>query len=424
MSALTPLQHVLANGWWIAVAFCILAYIILDGADLGAGIFSLFVVDRDERGAIMQAMAGTWDANETWLVVAGGVLFGSFPFAYGSVLSYLMVPLMVVLWAILTRAVALEYRHLAERWSQRFSDFAFGISSLAATFFGGMCVGAVLQGFPMTHVPNAVPTYVGGAFRFISPFAVWTGIAAVIAVSLSGGLFIRARFERGEPIRNKAAAWTNASFYLALAAVGITVVWSVLSFPWASNNWLGRYFWVWGLFLAAAIASTFMMRRGLCRRPRLPRAALARPDHRDHGGRHVRHDLSGHGARNLDDRRGGQSSDLALHLPPDDDLLPACDRHVQLVPDLGLPSPRRQARLLPHMSRRMDMRRAVRAFWNMRLAALFAAGPLAGLALQSLIFSLPSGLWRMALCMVAFLILGFGVLLKGEYRRLAPRPRP
>ena len=104
MKDLTPLQHILANGWWCAVAFCILAYIILDGADLGAGIFSLFVADKDERGAIMQAMAGTWDANETWLIVAGGVLFGSFPFAYGSVLSYLMVPLMIVLWAILTRA--------------------------------------------------------------------------------------------------------------------------------------------------------------------------------------------------------------------------------------------------------------------------------------------------------------------------------
>ena len=261
MRDLTPLQHVLANGWWCAVAFCILAYIILDGADLGAGIFSLFVVDKDERGAIMQAMAGTWDANETWLIVAGGVLFGSFPFAYGSVLSYLMIPLMLILWAILTRAVALEYRHLAERWAQRFTDYAFGISSLVATFFGGMCVGAVLHGFPLTHELNQVPTYVGGAFRFISPFSVWTGFAAVIAVSLSGGLFIRARFERGEPIRKKAAGWTNGSFYLVIFAVMVTVVWSVLEFPWASNNWLGHYFWVWGLFLLASLASTVMMRR-------------------------------------------------------------------------------------------------------------------------------------------------------------------
>ena len=108
MEALNHTQHVLAIGWWLAVAFCILLYVVLDGADLGAGIFSLFLPDGDERGAIMQAMAGTWDANETWLVVAGGILFGSFPFAYGSAFSYLMIPLAIVLWGIITRAVALE----------------------------------------------------------------------------------------------------------------------------------------------------------------------------------------------------------------------------------------------------------------------------------------------------------------------------
>ena len=108
MHPITETQDILAVGWWIAESFCICAYIILDGADLGAGIFSLFIADADERGAIMQAMAGTWDANETWLIMAGGILFGSFPFAYGSVLAYLMVPLMLILWGILTRAVALE----------------------------------------------------------------------------------------------------------------------------------------------------------------------------------------------------------------------------------------------------------------------------------------------------------------------------
>ena len=260
MHALTYTQQILAVGWWIAVAFSVVAYIILDGADLGAGIFSLFVTDEHERGAIMQAMAGTWDANETWLIVAGGILFGSFPFAYGSALGYLMIPLVLVLWGILTRAVALEFRHLAERWSRRFTDWAFGLSSLVTTYFGGVCVGAVLQGFPLTHVADRVPTYVGGALRFISPFSLWTGVAAVIAVSLSGGLFVRARFEPGEPIRKHAAGWTNGAFYLALVAVLVTVTWSALIFPWALDNWLGRYFWVWGLLLLAALGSTVLMR--------------------------------------------------------------------------------------------------------------------------------------------------------------------
>ncbi len=261
MIALTHVQHVLAIGWWITVAFSILLYIILDGADLGAGIFSLAVTDEDERGAIMQAMAGTWDANETWLIVAGGVLFGSFPFAYGSALSYLMIPLALVLWGILTRAVALEFRHLASPRTRRFTDWAFGLSSLTVTFFGGMCVGAVLQGFPLTHEPDQIPTYVGGALRFISPFTLWIGFAAVVAVSLSGGLFVRARFERAEPVRKHAAIWTSAVFYLAVAAVPISTFWIAVAFPWAGRTWFGPYFWAWWLIPSAAVASSFLMRR-------------------------------------------------------------------------------------------------------------------------------------------------------------------
>ncbi len=260
MDPLNHTQHVLAIGWWLAVAFCVLLYVILDGADLGAGIFSLFIRDEDERGAIMQAMAGTWDANETWLIVAGGILFGSFPFVYGSAFAFLMIPMMLVLWGIITRAVALEFRHLAEpRW-KRFTDWAFGLSSLAVTFFGGICVGAVLHGFPLAHGPGGVPTYAGGTLRFVSPFSVWTGIAAVLAVSLAGGLFVRARFEPGELIRKHAALWTNIVFFLALAAVPLSVLFMIGSFPWASRVWFGPYWWAWGLIPLAAIGTTFLMR--------------------------------------------------------------------------------------------------------------------------------------------------------------------
>lgn len=261
MDPLTHVQHILAIGWWVAVGFCMILYVVLDGADLGAGIFSLFITDPNERGAVMQAMAGTWDANETWLVVAGGVLFGSFPFVYGSVLAYLMIPMLLILWGILTRAVSLEFRHLAEpRW-KRFTDWAFGLSSLVVTFFGGVAVGAVLQGFPLTNVPDTVPTYVGGSLRFISVFSVWTGVAAVIVVSLAGGLFIRARFEREDKVRQHAATWTNTMFYLALGAVPISVVLMMLSFPWATHTWFSGYFWLYGLIPLAAIGTTFLMRR-------------------------------------------------------------------------------------------------------------------------------------------------------------------
>ncbi len=260
MDGLTQIQSIVTFAWWIAFALSVVLYVVLDGADLGAGVFSLFVRSKDERGAIMSAMAGTWDANETWLIVAGGILFATFPFVYGSAFNYLMVPLALALWGMITRAVALEFRHLADPAWQRFSDFAFGFSSLVVAFFGGMALGAVMQGFPLTNDAGTVPTYVGGALRFISPFSIWTGIASVIAVTLGGVLFVRARFQHGEPIREQAARWSNVVFFLALLTAVITVVFSAAIFPWARDKWLGSEWWIWAIVALAVIVSAVKMR--------------------------------------------------------------------------------------------------------------------------------------------------------------------
>lgn len=258
MNNLGQAHNFVIYAWWFALGFSLLMYIMLDGADLGAGVFSLFTRDEHERGAIMAAMAGTWDANETWLVVAGGIMFGTFPLVYGSAFHYLMLPLIIVLCSIMMRAVALEFRTHAWR-SQWLWDGLFGVASLAALFFAGMAMGAVLEGFPLTH--EQVPTYTGGLFQFVHPFSVWTGIGAVIAASLAGSLFIRARFIRTEPIRQRAARWVDAAFLLCLAAVVITTVWSIEIFPWVAQKWLGSSFWIWLIVACAVVVATLQMRR-------------------------------------------------------------------------------------------------------------------------------------------------------------------
>jgi len=255
---MSAVQSFVVHAWWFALGISLLIYIMLDGADLGAGVFSLFVRDHHERGTIMAAMAGTWDANETWLIVAGGIMFGTFPLVYGSAFHYLMLPLIVVLLGIMSRAVTLEFRHHAVR-SRPFWDGVFGTASLAILFFAGMAMGAVLKGFPLTS--GQVPTYAGGLLRFISPFSIWTGVGAVIAASLAGGLFIRARFKRTEPIRQRAASWVNGALLLSLAAVIITVAWSVIIFPWAAHKWLGPYIWVWLLLGLAVVFAVAQMWR-------------------------------------------------------------------------------------------------------------------------------------------------------------------
>ena len=266
MDNLTLIHDQLSFIWWIALGLSFLLYVILDGADLGAGIFSLFVKDEDERGAIMASMAGTWDANETWLVVAGGILFGGFPIVYGSAFHYLLVPLMVALWSIMMRAVSLEFRAHSDR-SRRFWDWAFGIGSLTATFCAGMALGAILTGFPVTDVvelvnesAGQVPTFTGGTFDFFSPFSIWTGVAAIIAASLAGGIYLKARFELDCEIRGRASVWTSVTFYLALVAVVVTLVWSYFELDWAADKWTGPYGWIWWTLGVAVLLAAFKMR--------------------------------------------------------------------------------------------------------------------------------------------------------------------
>jgi len=253
------ISSALSTWWWLLLGLMFLFYIALDGADLGAGIFALFSKDEDERGAIMASMAGFWDGNETWLVVAGGVLFGAFPLVYGSAFNYLMVPLMLALWAIIMRAVAFEF-HIHARSSRKIWGWFFALGSLIATFFAGVALGATLQGFPMAsglaiggvdsgNYTTPVLHFSGTAMHWLSPFSLWTGVGAVIAAGLAGGLYLCARFVPGDVIHERAKTWTSVFSLLALAAIVVTIVWSYAIFPWAAAKWTGPYWYIWAGWL-------------------------------------------------------------------------------------------------------------------------------------------------------------------------------
>src|SRR5277367_3084219 len=102
--------------YWVAVlAISILLYVLLDGFDLGIGI--LFGLTRDEarRRAMLSAVSPLWDGNETWLVVAGVILWGAFPVIYATLFSAFYLPLLVMIAGLILRGVAFEFRYKAER---------------------------------------------------------------------------------------------------------------------------------------------------------------------------------------------------------------------------------------------------------------------------------------------------------------------
>jgi cytochrome bd ubiquinol oxidase subunit II len=138
------LEHFLPQVWFVILALFLFLYVMLDGFDLGVGILSLTSSDEGRRSILMTSLGNVWDANETWLVLMGGALFGAFPLAYATILNALYIPIFLMIFGLIFRAVAFEFREHANRkfiW-----NFAFGAGSFVASLAQGFALGSVLEG--------------------------------------------------------------------------------------------------------------------------------------------------------------------------------------------------------------------------------------------------------------------------------------
>lgn len=132
--------------WFVILALFLLLYVILDGFDLGVGILSLTSPGEQQRSILMASLGNVWDANETWLVLMGGALFGAFPLAYSTILQALYGPIYLMILGLILRAVAFEFRENAihkQPW-----NWMFGLGSVIAAASQGICLGTVLDGIP------------------------------------------------------------------------------------------------------------------------------------------------------------------------------------------------------------------------------------------------------------------------------------
>src|SRR3989441_10303933 len=137
--------------WFILVAFMLTMYVVLDGFDLGAGVIQLFMAKNDvERRMILQAIGPVWDGNEVWLIAAAGTLFFTFPVLYASSFSGFYLPLIMVLWFLMLRGVAIELRsHLQNPVWVSFWDGIFFLGSTLLAIFYGAALGNVIRGVPL-----------------------------------------------------------------------------------------------------------------------------------------------------------------------------------------------------------------------------------------------------------------------------------
>src|ERR1700757_706155 len=200
--------------FWVAIlAVSVLLYVLLDGFDLGIGILFGLTRNEERRHAMLSAVSPIWDGNETWLVVAGVILWGAFPVVYATLFSAFYLPLLLMLAGLTLRGVAFEYRYKTERMRWIW-DAGFAGGSLVAAFIQGLTVGALVEGLPISN-----GEYVGGEFGWFSPFAVLCGVGLCLGYSLLGACWLVRKCE-GE-VRDAAYRLIP---YLSLGLLGFLLV--------------------------------------------------------------------------------------------------------------------------------------------------------------------------------------------------------
>ena len=208
--------------WFVLLAAVITVYVVLDGFDLGAGVL-YYVLGRDarERERISSAIGPVWNGNETWLVVAGGVLFLAFPRAYSGAFSGLYFALILVLWLLIGRGLALEFRHQLDSpvWHQA-TDAVFAVASTLLAFVLGVALGNVVRGVPL----RADGYFHLSLFGTLNWYALLVGLQAVLVLSAQAASFLSVRTggELRARARRLARRLVPAQIVAGLALVGPT----------------------------------------------------------------------------------------------------------------------------------------------------------------------------------------------------------
>ncbi|AHF97348.1 cytochrome D oxidase subunit I [Desulfurella acetivorans A63] len=208
--------------WFFLVGILIIGYAILDGFDLGVGSVYLFAKFQ-ERDIALNSIAPVWDGNEVWLITGGGALFAAFPMVYATAFSGFYLALILLLFALIFRAVSLELRnHFQKESTKTLFDWIFSISSIVAIVLFGVAVGNVLSGLDL----NKNGDYIGTFFDLLNPYSILVGVLAFFMLSYQGTvwLFLKTEGEFQQKVKNWAKVYWSGYFILFLICTLLTYV--------------------------------------------------------------------------------------------------------------------------------------------------------------------------------------------------------
>jgi cytochrome d ubiquinol oxidase subunit II len=218
----------LGNIWYLLTGLMLVLYVVLDGFDLGVGILTLLERDEERRGLMMGSLGSVWDANETWLVVLGGALFGAFPAAYAVVLHGLYIPIMAMLFGLILRGVAFEFREHAR--SRRLWNQAFGGGSLLAASAQGVALGALINGLPVNE-----GAFIGGPWAWLTPFSALVAAGVVCGYVLLGATYLIVKTQDELQALSRRRALVSA--WIMLGAAAAVTLWTPLLHGYVARRW-------------------------------------------------------------------------------------------------------------------------------------------------------------------------------------------
>jgi cytochrome d ubiquinol oxidase subunit II len=255
--------------WFLIIAFLWIGYFVLEGFDFGVGMLMPILGRSDrERRVVINTIGPHFDANEVWVIVAGGATFAAFPEWYATLFSGFYLPLLLILVALILRLVAIDYRSKRAElaWRQRW-DVCIVIGSAVPALLWGVAFGNILRGVPI----DADFEYVGGIVNLLNPFALLTGLLTLTIFLTHGAIFVA--LKTVGVIHDRAKAFAGRIGLLAAGLAAVLLVWLNLAngdpLSWAlgagavlglvgglTANRIGREGWAFA-GTAAAIALTF-----------------------------------------------------------------------------------------------------------------------------------------------------------------------
>jgi cytochrome d ubiquinol oxidase subunit II len=208
--------------WFILFTVLVTGYAILDGFDLGAGIIQLFTKDADERRKNINACGPVWDGNEVWLLTAGGALFAAFPIVYATVFSGFYLAFMLLLTALIFRAVSFEFRKYSETAkSKKYWDYAFALGSTVPALLYGVAMGNILRGLPVELTGGTVSSSIS-FLGLLNPYALLFGILSLVMFLMHGAIYMT--------LKSEGVHRERMSAYAGKAWTGVTVLYFITTF--------------------------------------------------------------------------------------------------------------------------------------------------------------------------------------------------